>query len=118
MVDNLRPKPFILVCGYTGVGKTSLIQKICGSKVVSEGAIGHGEPTTNTFKYYENNNFRFIDTIGMTPSESSFDYKNRIIDFYRSECVGKPDEDCPFIIWYCIAGCNGCSRFFLQDDPD
>jgi septin family protein len=51
-------KPTILVCGYTGAGKTSLIQSICGKDTVPDERIGHGKPMTRDFIPYRND---FVD---------------------------------------------------------
>ena len=64
-------KANILICGYTGSGKTSLIQSICGKTIVPESAIHHGRPETVGFESYENKNFRFWDSQGMETGAKS-----------------------------------------------
>jgi uncharacterized protein (DUF697 family) len=57
-------RPTILVCGYTGTGKTSLIRAICGNDLVSGKAIvppeavGHGSPATKDYIFYAGDNRR------------------------------------------------------------
>jgi len=58
-------KPTILVCGYTGAGKTSLIQAICGKDTVPDDRIGHGKPMTQEFVQYRNSFINLWDSKGL-----------------------------------------------------
>lgn len=64
----------VLICGKTGIGKTSLIRAIAGGDVVPASAIGHSEPKTRGFCEYEFGDFLFIDTEGFEPGKSEADY--------------------------------------------
>lgn len=64
----------VLICGKTGIGKTSLIRAIAGGDVVLESAIGHSEPKTRGFCEYEFDDFLFVDTEGFEPGKSEADY--------------------------------------------
>jgi predicted GTPase len=48
-----RKKPTILVFGFTGVGKTSLVRVILGKESVPDDAIAHGKPGTGHFIEYK-----------------------------------------------------------------
>ena len=49
--NQYRKRPNILVCGYTGSGKSSLIKAILGD-VVPAAAIGDGKPKTMDLDHY------------------------------------------------------------------
>ena len=52
-MSDAKFKPVILVCGKTGIGKTSLIQAVTGRETVPDSAIGTGMPVTHGFTPYE-----------------------------------------------------------------
>ena len=54
-------RPNILVCGYTGSGKTSLIRSVLGS-IVEESKIGNGLPVTMGYDKYENDQIVIWDS--------------------------------------------------------
>ena len=56
-----QKRPTILVAGYTGSGKTSIIRALCGESVVPDAAIGAGLPKTQAFEFYQGNAIRFFD---------------------------------------------------------
>jgi predicted GTPase len=82
-------RPTILVCGYTGTGKTSLIQAICGNDLVSEKAIvppeavGHGSPATKDYTFYENELVRFWDSAGLEAAKREKDFIEHTHQFLR-----------------------------------
>ena len=98
-------KPNILVCGKTGVGKTSLIQAVTHRGVVPDSAIGNGRATTQGFQLYETEAANFIDSEGMTPGTQSV---NEYVDFILDEMFDRLEtEDGGNLIhnvWYCIDG--------------
>ena len=98
-------KPNILVCGKTGVGKTSLIQAVTHRGVVPDSAIGNGRATTEGFQIYETEIANFIDSEGMNPGTQSVD---EYADFILNEVLERLDsEDSDNLIhniWYCIDG--------------
>jgi uncharacterized protein (DUF697 family)/GTP-binding protein EngB required for normal cell division len=97
-------KANILVCGRTGVGKTSLLQTICGKDVVPDKMIGHAEPTTMDYTKYEFDQFVFWDSPGFEPGENTRDYVSRIQSFIHKKLVGDDSSDRIHILWYCISG--------------
>ena len=102
---GMSMKPNILVCGKTGVGKTSLIQAVTHRGVVPDSAIGNGRATTEGFQIYETEIANFIDSEGMNPGTQSVD---EYADFILNEVLERLDsEDSDNLIhniWYCIDG--------------
>ena len=100
---NLRPT--ILVCGYTGSGKTTLIQKICGKDIVPDEKISHGQPCTQNFDYYENDFFRLYDSKGLEPGNNKEEEflsstKELVRDLRKDDNL----DNHIHLIWYCIQG--------------
>ena len=97
-------KPNILVCGKTGVGKTSLIQAVTHVGTVPDEAIGDAEAVTRGFDLYETDAANFIDCEGMEPGKTVDEYAS----FLMGEVVKRLDsgsaEQLVHNIWYCIDG--------------
>ncbi|GEM_PF-352269 len=93
-------KTNVLVCGKTGVGKTSIIQSICGKKIVPSKKISHGSIGTKSFCKYKFDQFVFWDSAGFEPGEDMQKYTDRILNFVCS----RPKNDPIHILWYCIRG--------------
>ena len=99
-----RKRPTILVAGYTGSGKTSLIQAICGKEVVSSDKIAAGLPQTQAFDFYEDDFIRFFDSKGLEAgtSEDAFVEDTRA---FVQELQGDPDVDKHVhLVWYTVQG--------------
>jgi len=103
-VSDPRPKPNVLVCGYTGSGKTSLLQAFCSEGVVPEDAIGHGEPETFEFNSYESEQVMFRDSRGMEMGQREDEFIEYVQDFVRRNQRSNLVEKHIHILWYCIAG--------------
>ena len=98
-------KPNILVCGKTGVGKTSLIPAVTHRGVVPDNAIGYGKAATEGFNVYETEIANFIDSEGMNPgSQSVDDYADFILDEMFDRLESDDAEKVIHNIWYCIDG--------------
>ncbi len=97
-------KPNVLVCGYTGSGKTSLLQAFCGESVVPEDAIGHGEPETFDFHAYESDDVRFHDSRGMELGDREEEFLAEIRTYVRRHQVSDHVDEHVHLLWYCIAG--------------
>lgn len=97
----------ILIIGYTGSGKTSLIQAVCGNNIVPDSAIGHGNSKTKDFIHYESENIVFWDSEGFTAGRAEEEYIKWFNEFVleQERTVG-PDEQIHFV-WYCIMGPGG-----------
>ncbi|MCQ2352042.1 MAG: hypothetical protein MJ033_01010 [Victivallaceae bacterium] len=98
---EFNKRPNVLVCGYTGAGKTSLAKAILGD-VVPDGAIGFGKPMTQDFAHYENEDILVWDSKGLESGQTEEEFKSTI----RSFVAGKqsdPDVDKHIhLVWYAI----------------
>lgn len=104
-------KANILVCGYTGCGKTSLVQAFCDKDVVPDSAVGHAEPKTMEFKYYEIGDVGFWDSKGMELGQTEDSFLEYVTSFVKSHQYSidqaeqlRGGEQHIHILWYCIAG--------------
>ena len=103
--EGLNMKPNILVCGKTGVGKTSLIQAVTHRGVVPDSAIGNGRATTQGFHVYETDAANFIDSEGMNPGTQSVDeYVDFILDEMMDRLETEESGNLIHNVWYCIDG--------------
>lgn len=86
-------KPNILLAGATGVGKSTLINKIFGENVADA---GKGKPVTMNIQKYENDNLGVIlyDSPGYEiGSEKALQFEEEVINIKSSI----------HLVWYCIA---------------
>ncbi len=103
--EGMSMKPNILVCGKTGVGKTSLIQAVTHRGVVPDSAIGDGQATTLGFEVYETDAANFIDSEGMNPGTQSVDdYADFILDEMMNRLETEESGNLIHNVWYCIDG--------------
>lgn len=103
--EGMNMKPNILVCGKTGVGKTSLIQAVTHRGVVPDSAIGNGRATTQGFHVYETDAANFIDSEGMNPGAQSVDdYVDFILDEMMNRLETEESGNLIHNVWYCIDG--------------
>lgn len=103
-MSDAKFKPVILVCGKTGIGKTSLIQAVTGRETVPDSAIGTGMPVTHGFTSYETEAATFVDAEGMEPGTTVADY----IAFLKGELLERlatgKSENVITNVWYCVDG--------------
>ena len=103
--EGMNMKPNILVCGKTGVGKTSLIQAVTHHGVVPDSAIGDGRATTQGFHVYGTDAANFIDSEGMNPGAQSVDdYVDFILDEMMNRLETEESGNLIHNVWYCIDG--------------
>lgn len=97
-------KAVILVCGYTGAGKTSLIQAVCGPDVVSEDKITHGKPGTMDYLKYESDLITFWDSQGLELGEAEDAFLQKTREFVRDRQEDPNPDNHIHLVWYAIQG--------------
>lgn len=113
-------KPNILVCGATGVGKSSLINAILNIDTMETAAeIGDdGRPKTRGVHLYsaENSTLNLYDSEGYEVGSLRQEYyKKMILDFIDDRIENAPTDFISHIheVWYCVSAGN--KRFFDID---
>ena len=97
-------KPTILVCGYTGSGKTSLIQAICGKDIVPDERIGVGKPVTQGFVKYQNEFINIWDSKGLESGQREAEFLQTAKSLVR-KLQDDPDvANHIHLVWYTILG--------------
>ncbi|MEI0488546.1 GTPase [Brachyspira pulli] len=97
-------KPNILICGYTGAGKTSIIQSLLGNDLVPADKIGAGLPVTQDYEMYENEMIRIWDSKGLEPDKGEDNFINETKNFiYKMQQLPNVDNHI-HIYWYVING--------------
>jgi ethanolamine utilization protein EutP (predicted NTPase) len=97
-------KPTILVCGYTGAGKTSLIQAICGRDTVPDDRIGHGKAMTEEFVPYKNDFISLWDSKGFEPGMREEQFVRNVRSLVRRLQAEKDGRDHIHLVWYVVQG--------------
>lgn len=100
-INNRIKKPHILICGATGVGKSSVINHIFGSKLAQ---VGHGQPLTKGIIKYQQTDISTVlyDTEGYELGlEKTSRYKENI-ESWLNETKKTPVHEA----WYCISAGN------------
>ena len=97
-------RPTVLVAGYTGSGKTTLIQAICGKEVVPDDKIGAGLPKTQAFDFYESDLIRFFDSKGLEPGDAEQKFVDDAKRFVRDLQERPNVDDHVHVVWYVVQG--------------
>ena len=101
-------RPNILIVGYTGAGKTSLLQQVFGKGMVSGDRIGHGAPTTTDFTVYESDEIRIYDSQGLEPGKDGEEvFTSRVEKFVGALKNKSSVPEQVHMLWYCINGGGG-----------
>ena len=96
-------RPNILVCGYTGSGKTSLTKAILGD-LVPDNAIGDGRPMTMGYDCYENELVRIWDSKGLENGEAEEEFTAHTREFVRRRQDDSNVDNHIHLVWYTIQG--------------
>ena len=96
-------RPTILVCGYTGTGKSSLIRAILGD-IVPEEAIGTGKPQTMGFDCYESDLIKIYDSKGLEAGETEEAFTDEVRRFIRERQSDSNIDNHIHLVWYTIQG--------------
>ena len=96
-------RPNILVCGYTGSGKSSLVKAILGG-VVPDSAIGDGAPKTMGYDCYENDLVKIWDSKGLELGETEESFTEETRRFVRSRQEDPNVDNHIHLVWYTIQG--------------
>ena len=100
-------KPNILLCGATGVGKSSIINKIFGKELATTGDV---QPVTRGISKYESE-----DTDVVLYDSEGYEIGNENISKFKEEVIGiienreRESSDIKkhiHLIWYCISAAN------------
>ncbi len=96
-------RPNILVCGYTGSGKSSLAKAILGD-LVPDHAIGDGRPMTMGYDCYENDLVRLWDSKGLENGEAEQEFTEHTREFVRQRQNDSDVDNHIHLVWYTIQG--------------
>ncbi len=111
-------RPNILVCGYTGSGKSSLVKAILGD-VVPDSAIGDGAPKTMGYDCYENNLVKIWDSKGLELGETEDQFTEQTRQFVRSQQEDPNVDNHIHLVWYAIQGPGArvteCDKNLIQN---
>jgi uncharacterized protein (DUF697 family) len=111
-------RPNVLVCGYSGSGKTALIQAICGD-LVPDGAIGDASPATMGFDEYANEHIRVWDSKGMELGDGEQEFTSAMQRFVRERQSDSCVDNHVHIVWYTIqapgARITACDLALIRD---
>ena len=112
-------RPTVLVAGYVGSGKTSLIQAICGKDVVPPDRVGAGLPKTQAFAFYANDVIRFFDSKGLEPGIAESRFLEDASQFVRSLQSDANVDNHIHLVWYTIQGAGArvtpCDLHLIKD---
>lgn len=101
---KLYKRPNILICGYTGAGKTSIIQALFGKDMVPDYKIKDAEPGTMDYEMYENEFLRIWDSKGLEPDKGEHDFIETTRAFIRKrQDISNNVDDHIHIFWYVIS---------------
>lgn len=100
-------KACVLVCGFTGTGKTTIAQRLCGRNIVPDSSIGNASQTTLDFVFYVGKQINIWDSKGYVPRDTYSSYESKLIDFAQKQNTEGNFCNCPQVVWICISGAGG-----------
>ena len=103
-LKSFNKKPNILICGYTGVGKTSIIQALLGKDLVPDNMIGYeAHPMTQDYDRYENELVGIWDSKGLEPDKGENEFIERTKKYIREVQENSNVDNHIHIFWYVIS---------------
>lgn len=101
MADLYKNSPNIFICGKTGVGKSTLINKIFRDEVAKTGI---GKPVTPDIRKYHKDNvpINIFDTPGFEIGNNKA--REEVISYIENHTKDSDPKNNIHIMWYCIAG--------------
>jgi uncharacterized protein (DUF697 family)/GTP-binding protein EngB required for normal cell division len=95
--------PNILICGQTGVGKSSAINYIFNESVAMIG--DNAEPETEGITLFKNDTINIYDSEGYEiGGESQARYEQLLFDDFLAKRKGATDAEAVHLVWYAISG--------------
>jgi uncharacterized protein (DUF697 family)/GTP-binding protein EngB required for normal cell division len=95
---NKPPRATVLVCGWTGAGKSSLIKTMLDVNA----PISDGTPCTQQFDVYENELIRVYDSKGMEKGEQVSGFVQKLDRFIGERRTTTDVESNIHIVWYAV----------------
>ena len=104
--EQFCKRPNILVAGYTGCGKTSLIRTVLGNEIVPAEGVDNSRPCRIEFDCYENEEIRLWDSRGLELGEKEADFREQMREFVAERQDDTNADEHIHLVWYLIQG-NG-----------
>ncbi|MDD3155496.1 MAG: hypothetical protein PHS41_11570, partial [Victivallaceae bacterium] len=102
--EKFSKRPNILVAGYTGCGKTSLIRTVLGPEAVPRSGIDNGKPCRMDFDCYENESICLWDSRGLELGDTEAGFRDRMKDFVAERQDDISVDEHIHLVWYLIQG--------------
>ncbi|MDR0629304.1 MAG: 50S ribosome-binding GTPase [Treponema sp.] len=94
--------PNILICGQTGVGKSSIVNYLFNETVAVSG--DNGEPCTRGITLFRNDTVNIYDSEGYEiGGEKQAHYERLIFDDFLAKRKSAVDAEAVHLIWYAVS---------------